>query len=211
MTDLILKLVEQINDEQELENNLEQLKTIIIDDVYENENYELLYQIVTNLDSQDVIRDLEDETISETSLFMKTINIRKANSEDICRLINIVFRYIYFDYESYNYVFSREKVDNSYSAEIQDIISYSEYLIIGKCISERWFKSIFLKKGKLAEKIIDCIWSVFSNNRDKIKETVQFRYLASIDQKLNALMNEHDEIKEDLEFVQYLIFDGTKQ
>ena len=106
---------------------------------------------------------------------------------------------------------SSRKVDKLYSTELQYVINYAEYLIIGKCISERWFKSIFSQKGKLPDKITDCIWGIFSNSRNQIKETVHFRYLASIDQKLNALMNEHDEIKDELEFVQYLILDRTKQ
>mgnify|MGYP000077204615 FL=1 len=211
MTYAILKLVEKINDEQDLENNLNELKTIVIEDVYENESYKILSQVVDKIVSQDITRDLEDDILSETSLFMKTKHIRKANFNYICSLIETVFRYIYFNYESYNYVFSKEKVDKLYSTELQYVINYAEYLIIGKCISERWFKSIFSQKGKLPDKITDCIWGIFSNSRNQIKETVHFRYLASIDQKLNALMNEHDEIKDELEFVQYLILDRTKQ
>lgn len=80
MTNAILKLVEKINDEQDLENNLNELKTIVIEDVYENESYKILSQVVDKIVSQDITRDLEDDILSETSLFMKTKHIRKANS-----------------------------------------------------------------------------------------------------------------------------------
>ena len=69
MTNAILKLVEKINDEQDLENNLNELKTIVIEDVYENESYKILSQVVDKIVSQDITRDLEDDILSETSLF----------------------------------------------------------------------------------------------------------------------------------------------
>ena len=94
MTNAILKLVEKINDEQDLENNLNELKTIVIEDVYENESYKILSQVVDKIVSQDITRDLEDDILSETSLFMKTKHIRKANFNYICSLIETVFRYI---------------------------------------------------------------------------------------------------------------------
>lgn len=91
MTNAILKLVEKINDEQDLENNLNELKTIVIEDVYENESYKILSQVVDKIVSQDITRDLEDDILSETSLFMKTKHIRKANFNYICSLIETVF------------------------------------------------------------------------------------------------------------------------
>ena len=84
------KLVEKINDEQDLENNLNELKTIVIEDVYENESYKILSQVVDKIVSQDITRDLEDDILSETSLFMKTKHIRKANFNYICSLIETV-------------------------------------------------------------------------------------------------------------------------
>ena len=90
MTNAILKLVEKINDEQDLENNLNELKTIVIEDVYENESYKILSQVVDKIVSQDITRDLEDDILSETSLFMKTKHIRKANFNYICSLIETV-------------------------------------------------------------------------------------------------------------------------
>ena len=93
MTNAILKLVEKINDEQDLENNLNELKTIVIEDVYENESYKILSQVVDKIVSQDITRDLEDDILSETSLFMKTKHIRKANFNYICSLIETCLLY----------------------------------------------------------------------------------------------------------------------
>lgn len=210
MEKTILQLIELINEQENLIDNIKKMEELIVEDVYDNENYDLLDKVREKLDDE-VFNEVEAFVRSETGLFMNTRNLRECDDEEICKQINEMFTYIYHEHENYKYAFECVGVQKSLQVELKKLLDYSEFLIIGRGVSKRWFNEIFEIKGKLSPKINNCIWDTFTNEKKNIEGLIFSRYLSSMEQRLKAIQNKQGELEDNLEFLQYMIFDMNKK
>ena len=177
----------------------------IIEYIYANESYECMNYIGGKIEDLEVWQRIFDEVQSKTDFFIRTVELRKFSEDIAIEKIKSAYEYRYKQFENDDYICTEIALDKKQMKAIRCVFSYCEFSVILQHTSKRRFKDFLVGKGKFLENTTEEIWSLFDNDRKNIEKLVYSRHLADLEMKVNCLMREHDEQKEELAFIQYQI------
>lgn len=197
------------NEDADMEINISHLIEVLIEHIYDNKSYECMKYVREKLEVQEVWNRIEREVCSQTDFFIKTLAIKNMNDNIAIEKIKSVYEYRYKKYENDDYICEKVMLDKNQMKAIRCVFNYCEFSIILQKISKRRFQVFLVDKGKFKQFFMEEIWNLFDSNRKDIENLIYSRHLADLEMKVNYLMNGQDEIKDELNFTQYLILKDT--
>ena len=181
----------------------------IVEYVYTNESDGCMEYIAEKLDNPEIWQRIKSEVQSKTDFFIKTIELKRFSEDTAIEKIKSAYEYRYRQFENDDYICAEIALDKKQMRAIRCVFSYCEFSIILQHTSKRRFKVFLVEKGRFSEYFTDEIWNLFSDNRKDIEKLVYSRHLADLEMKVNYLMNGQDELKEELEFIEYLVIENS--
>lgn len=183
----------------------------IVEYIYTNESDAdgCMEYIAEKLDNPEIWQRIKSEVQSKTDFFIKTIELKRFSEDTAIEKIKSAYEYRYRQFENDDYICAEIALDKKQMRAIRCVFSYCEFSIILQHTSKRRFRVFLVEKGRFSEYFTDEIWDLFSDNRKDIEKLVYSRHLADLEMKVNYLMNGQDELKEELEFIEYLVIENS--
>lgn len=183
----------------------------IVEYIYTNESDAdgCMEYIAEKLDNPEIWQRIKSEVQSKTDFFIKTIELKRFSEDTAIEKIKSAYEYRYRQFENDDYICAEIALDKKQMRAIRCVFSYCEFSIILQHTSKRRFRVFLVEKGRFSEYFTDEIWNLFSDNRKDIEKLVYSRHLADLEMKVNYLMNGQDELKEELEFIEYLVIENS--
>lgn len=203
-------IIDGINSEDsDMETNISHLVEVLIGHIYDNKSYECMEYVREKLESPEVWNRIESEVRSQTDFFIKTLAIKNMDDNIAIEKVKSAYGYRYKEYENDDYICEKVMLDKNQMKAIRCVFNYCEFSVILQRISKRRFQVFFVDKGKFKPFFMEELWNLFDGNRKDIESLIYSRHLADLEMKVNYLMNGQDEIKDELNFTQYLILQDT--
>lgn len=177
----------------------------IVEYIYKNESYECMDYINEKVENPEVWQRIVNEVRSKTDFFIRTVEVRKFSEDIAIEKIKSSYEYRYKQFENDDYICTELAIDGKQMKAIRCVFNYCGFSIILQHASKRRFKDFLVDKGKFSENITERIWSLFDSDRKNIEKLVYSRHLADLEMKVNCLMRDHDEQREEFAFIEYLI------
>ena len=115
----------------------------------------------------------------------------------------------YFLLESKEYICSKEGFDPEQMRAVHCLFFQCEFSILLQRISKRRLLELLVGKGKFSKKFSEEIWALFDKDQEKLREVVMSRRLADLEMKLNYVVKGQNELREELDFIEYLLIEKS--
>lgn len=195
--------------EEEREAKADQLVEQMIADVYEKGSFECMEYVEKTLGHLDIFKAIERKVHFQTDFFVKTAALKKMSEEEALRKINAAFLDWYFLLESKEYICSKEGFDPEQMRAVHCLFFQCEFSILLQRISKRRLLELLVGKGKFSKKFSEEIWALFDKDQEKLREVVMSRRLADLEMKLNYVVKGQNELREELDFIEYLLIEKS--
>ena len=197
-------LVKEINQNEKdgkLQEKIVQLTDLMIRDVYENETYECINYIEEKIENADIWEDMEKKVRSQTDFYIRTLGLKKLPEDAAEAKIKTAYRLRYEEFENDEYI-CRQEIQ-----AIRCLFDYCEFSVVLQKISKRRFEAFLVERGKFTESMTETIWELFRHCRQDIQILIYSRHFANLEMKLNYLMNGQDDLKKEIDFVEFLLLE----
>ena len=203
-------LVKEINQNEKdgkLQEKIVQLTDLMIRDVYENETYECINYIEEKIENADIWEDMEKKVRSQTDLYIRTLGLKKLPEDAAEAKIKTAYRLRYEEFENDEYICRQAKLNRQEIQAIRCLFDYCEFSVVLQKISKRRFEAFLVERGKFTESMTETIWELFRHCRQDIQILIYSRHFANLEMKLNYLMNGQDDLKKEIDFVEFLLLE----
>ncbi len=203
-------LVKEINQNEKdgkLQEKIVQLTDLMIRDVYENETYECINYIEEKIENADIWEDMEKKVRSQTDFYIRTLGLKKLPEDAAEAKIKTAYRLRYEEFENDEYICRQGKLNRQEIQAIRCLFDYCEFSVVLQKISKRRFEAFLVERGKFTESMTETIWELFRHCRQDIQILIYSRHFANLEMKLNYLMNGQDDLKKEIDFVEFLLLE----
>lgn len=198
-------MIHEINDSSEPETKISGLVDLLVENVYRTESYDCLKYIEDRLEDPDIWEMIKKRVYSRTDFYIRTILLKKMPEEMALEKIRAAYEYCYHQYEDDMFICDRLALDQQQMGAIRCVFRYCESSVILRRISERRFRSFFVDKAGFSETLAKEIRILFEADREATESLIFSRHLSELEMKMGYMMNEQDKLREDLDFIQYLL------
>ncbi len=203
-------LVKEINQNEKdgkLQEKIVQLTDLMIRDVYENETYECINYIEEKIENADIWEDMEKKVRSQTDFYIRTLGLKKLPEDAAEAKIKTAYRLRYEEFENDEHICRQAKLNRQEIQAIRCLFDYCEFSVVLQKISKRRFEAFLVERGKFTESMTETIWELFRHCRQDIQILIYSRHFANLEMKLNYLMNGQDDLKKEIDFVEFLLLE----